>query len=333
MTPSTNRGSENTIEYPVIVDWLTISGHFLCFQEMIEFLGLKDSALEFESSGAYWFFKYSMTYNNEITLMLCQKGDYTKACINLSGKGCRDIESFSDYSLFDIICKVNELDGFSCSRIDLAMDILDDSFSIDTLTRAYEKGNFTCRSKFTNIMKSNNDGIKGTSLYFGRQSSHIYINIYDKRAERGYNPDDMPNWTRIEIRCRDENAYGVVQKLSDNIDVGIVFCGVLNNYLRFVVNSSDSNKSRVRTAPYWSKLISYCEKIKVISSMGVEYDYSKFENSLFQRAGSSLLTYLKCHTVDDLLNELIDRGIKMNPKQKMLVDNYVKGIDYMYILD
>ena len=39
--PHTNRGVENTSKYPLIVDWVTFSGHFQTFQEMIEFLGLK----------------------------------------------------------------------------------------------------------------------------------------------------------------------------------------------------------------------------------------------------------------------------------------------------
>lgn len=37
--PYTNRGVENTSKYPLIVDWVTFSGHFQTFQEMIEFLG------------------------------------------------------------------------------------------------------------------------------------------------------------------------------------------------------------------------------------------------------------------------------------------------------
>lgn len=152
--------------------------------------------------------------------MLSQKEDYTAGCINLSGQGCRLIESFSCYSLLDLIKRVAELDGFNVSRIDIAQDVIDDSFSIDTLVKAYRKGNYTCRSKFSNLMQSLNDGIKGTSLYFGKQNSNCFINIYDKRAERGFQPEDMPNWTRIEIRLRSVNAQGFANKLTSDEDVG-----------------------------------------------------------------------------------------------------------------
>ena len=220
VAPNTNRGAENTSKYPLIIDWLTVSGHFTTFEEMIEFLGLKNSGLEFKECPPRWFYKYSVTYDNNITLMLSQKEDYTAGCINLSGQGCRLIESFSCYSLLDLIKRVAELDGFNVSRIDIAQDVIDDSFSIDTLVKAYRKGNYTSRSKFSNLMQSQNDGIKGTSLYFGKKNSNCFINIYDKRAERGFQPEDMPNWTRIEIRLRSVNAQGFANKLTSDEDVG-----------------------------------------------------------------------------------------------------------------
>ena len=220
ITPTTNRGVENTSKYPVIVDWLTFSGHFSNFQEMIKFLGLENSSLEFEEAPPKWFYKSAMTYNNEITLLLGQKNDFTMAAVNISGRGCRDIESFSDYSLLDLICKIEKLDDFKVSRIDIAMDVIDDSFSIDSLVKATRKGNYTCRSKFFNIMESMDNGLKGQSIYFGKQNSNCFINIYDKRAERGYKPTDMPNWTRIEVRLRHECAVGFCKDVSSGCDIG-----------------------------------------------------------------------------------------------------------------
>lgn len=151
---------------------------------------------------------------------MSQKEDYTLCCVNITGQGCRLIESFSCYSLLDLIKRVAAFEDFNVSRIDIAQDVIDDNFSIDTLVRAYRNGNFICRAKFTNLMQSNNDGIKGTSLYFGKEGSNCYINIYDKRAERGFTPEDMPNWTRIEIRLRSVNAEGFANKLLTDEDVG-----------------------------------------------------------------------------------------------------------------
>lgn len=235
--PHTNRGVQNTSKYPLIVDWVTFSGHFQTFQEMIEFLGLKNSGLEFRECPPRWFYKYSVTYDNHITLMLTQKEDYTAACVNISGQGCRLIESFSCYSLLDLIKRVALLDDFNMSRIDIAQDIIDDKFNINKLVKAYKKGNFTCRSKFSNLMQSIDDGIEGTSLYFGKKGSNCFINIYDKRAERGFRPEDMPNWTRIEIRLRAENAKGFADKLLTGQDVGFFI-------LECLITTLDSSSAR-----------------------------------------------------------------------------------------
>lgn len=340
-TPTTNRGVENTCKYPVIVDWLTFSGHFCSFQEMIEFLGLTDSGLQFEENGARGFYQSSINYNDELVLYLGHKAynnetkkveyDASACKVDISGKGCRDIESFSDFSLDELIFKVVSKNDFKVSRIDIAMDVINDkSFKYDSLIKAYLKNNFTCRSKAHTIIKGTNDGVSGISLYFGRKSSNIFINIYDKGAERGYKPDEI-SWTRFEVRLRHENAEGFCNKLAEGYDVGYLYVGVVNNYLRFVVNSTDSNKSRLKTAPYWDRLLSHTEQIKVFDKKFVEYDYSKFENDLFNSCGSRVLAYLKVHSVQDLQNELSMRNIKLNPKQQIIVDNYKDGIDYMIL--
>lgn len=70
----------------------------------------------------------------------------------------------------------------------------------------------------------------------------------------------------------------------------------------------------------------------MFSSVGIEYDFGKLENYLFNTAGSSIKTYLLTHSVDDLLNELGQRDIKLNARQQRLVDNFVQDCDF-YIFD
>ena len=79
-------------------------------------------------------------------------------------------------------------------------------------------------------------------------------------------------------------------------------------------------------------MLSYTDKVSVFSSVGIEYDFGRMENYLFNTAGSTLKAYLLTHSVDDLLHELGQRDIKLNAKQQRLVDNYVKDCDF-YIID
>lgn len=323
------------LEFPVLLDWLTFSCHFSSFQEVIKFLGLEKYEDYFKPSAPRWFYKTAVTYNNEITIYLSQKSDINMCCVNMSGSGCRFFESFSTVSLDDLLYVINFDDDFNCSRCDIAMDVIDDKFKIETLVRATEKDNYLCRSKFRNIMNSLQNGIQAYSLYFGRKESNIFVNIYDKRAERGYSPEDMPNWVRIEIRLRHENAVGFLKRyfVNDMCDLGCMFVGVLNNYLRFVSPSKDSNKSRWNTAPYWKKLLSHCEAVKVFYKPGVEYNYSKYENDLIKRCGSSIKTFYELgHTAEELKQLIELAGVEPNPKQQFLIDNYLgDDIDFAII--
>ena len=79
-------------------------------------------------------------------------------------------------------------------------------------------------------------------------------------------------------------------------------------------------------------MLSHTDKISVFSSVGIEYDFGKLENYLFNTAGSSIKTYLLTHSVDDLLNELGQRDIKLNARQQRLVDNFVQDCDF-YVFD
>lgn len=116
--------------------------------------------------------------------MLTQKEDYTAACVNISGQGCRLIESFSCYSLLDLIKRVALLDDFNMSRIDIAQDIIDDKFNIDKLVKAYKKGNYTCRSKFSNLMQSIDDGIE-EHLYTSVRKAVIALSIFTIKGLKG----------------------------------------------------------------------------------------------------------------------------------------------------
>lgn len=316
-------------DYSIVIDWLTFSAHFNSFDEMIDFLHLDELREYFEPCAPRWFYNAAYTYKNEITLFLGQRSDHTMCCFNISGKGCRDIERFSGIDLDYLLKYVNSADGFQLSRCDIAMDIIDNSFCIDDLINDTKAGNFTCRSKFYNIMESYDDGIIGKSLYFGRKCSNIFINIYDKRAEQKHKPDEMDNWTRIEIRLRHEDAVGFAKRYSEGMDVGYLFVGILNNYLKFLKPSdSDSNKSRWELTDYWEMVISHSNKVKIFSKLDVEYDILRFERYLYKQCGSAIATALTLYSPIELKNQIELRNIKPNKKQQFLIDNYTEGIDF-----
>lgn len=315
----------------ILLDWLTFSGHFLNFDLCLKFLGIRDYKDEFTVCPGRWFYSTGLTYQNWITVYIGMKGDCTAACVNVSGRGCRFLEANSERTIYDILNDVNKLSDFNLSRADIALDAIGNNLSILQMIDDTRNGNFTCRSKFYNIMESCNDGVPGYSIYFGKKGSNIFINIYDKRGERGFSAEDCDNWTRIEIRLRHENAQGFLKSyINQGCDnIGYLYFGILNRYLRFLKPSeNDTNKSRWHNADYWDMLLQHEDEIKVFSQPGVEYDYSKFEDNFFRQSGSGIATYLKLHSVIDLQNEIALRQIEPNARQQFIIDNYVPGEVY-----
>lgn len=322
-------------EFPVILDYLTFSCYFSSFEEAVFFLGLGKYFDRFVSCNGRYSYMYGLSYMNTVMVYMSQKSDFKMCCIEISGQGCRIIESLSCRDIEDILRDIHTLDGFRLTRVDVAMDIVGDSINIKRLVKDTRNNNYICRSKFRNIMESVNDGVEGVSLYFGKKGSNIFVNIYDKRAERGYKPEDMPAWTRIEIRLRHENAQGFLIKYFEcGCDIGFLYSGILNNYLRFLKPSkTDINRSRWETAPYWGKLLSTTEKVKVFYKPGVEYNFSKFESDLIIRCGSSIKTFFELGYTPYELKRLIDvHGIELNAKQQALVDSFVfDDIEYLIL--
>ena len=144
----------------------------------------------------------------------------------------------------------------------------------------------------------------------------MLIRIYDKAAER-LMPD--VHWIRVEMQMRDEIAQGFIGGLMRN-PVGVQFRGVLHNYLRFVVPTSDSNKRRWPTTSYWNDLLDGVQQIRCWSDPGTEYNEFNLSNFVINQAGNAIDAYLHVFSLDDLLRELKNRSVKMSPKYQRLID-------------
>lgn len=140
----------------------------------------------------------------------------------------------------------------------------------------------------------------------------------------------MPNWTRIEIRLRAENAKALlINFLPVKMLVFIQEC-LITTYDLLLLQMILINHAYQRLS-YWKKILQHSEKVSVFESVGVEYNYSKFENYLFNTCGSSIMTYLLTHTKEELVDELLKRNIKLNQHQQFLVDNYMQDVDFYVI--
>ena len=104
-------------------------------------------------------------------------------------------------------------------------------------------------------------------MYFGSPTSDIRLRFYDKAAER--HRDDVDHWVRAEVQLRDERAFKAIENIVDFKDVSVVVLGILNEYLRFVEPSEDTNKSRWETAAWWTAFLDRVDKVKLITQKSI----------------------------------------------------------------
>lgn len=259
-------------------------------------------------------------------------------CCNMSGQGCRTFESYSPLSWELLIERITHSDHIKFTRIDMAFDDHTGLLDIYRIRQDVEDRLYVSRSRNSRITISDNQNtdIRGVSIEIGARSSNMLIRIYDKAAERGYT--DGTHWIRIEMQMRDEIARGfsngmIEMQLDLNghwhpycaTDFGNYFRGVLHNYLRFVTESEDTNKSRWPTADYWEKLLEGVGKIRCWSSPGINYNMSRLENFVLRQAGNAIETYVKVFGWHELNVRLRDRNVELPLKYKKLLHEYGKG--------
>jgi hypothetical protein len=136
----------------------------------------------------------------------------------------------------------------------------------------------------------NVESSKGITIYHGSPQSDVRFRIYDKAKEKGVDE----HWIRFEMQLRNKNAYHFINKLLLQ-SVGEIFCGVINNYLRYVTPSAGGSdrKRRWPTAPYWEQFIRTAEKITLYEAPGIEYNLDKLERYALDQAGSAVATSIE----------------------------------------
>lgn len=179
----------------------------------------------------------------------------------LSGKGCRQYEEKEP--LIQLVKRLNQ-NEIKCTRIDLAIDDLQgDVIQIDKIQEDLRKGNVISKWKTsTELIKRELESGKiiGQTINIGSRQSETFLRIYDKALEQKLDT----KWSRMELEVKGRKAERLQSMITvDN--VGLLAKKIINNYIRIVEPSGDSNKSRWKTKDYWKNIIDTTEKVKLSS--------------------------------------------------------------------
>lgn len=211
-------------------------------------------------------------------------------CLNLSGQGCRAFEEHSKVGWFELFKRILQHNGH-ITRLDLAYD--DHMGVIDIYRFAHDihDRNYRSKSKKSKILWSDDQeqDVQGLTVYVGKESSDVFIRVYDKAAERGF--DHSKHWVRVELQLRDERADAALRRLFQKESIGVVAAGILRNYLTVCVPTGDSNKARWPVAYYWERVLGQMETIRLWSAPGEPYNFSKTEMHVIKQYAQFVLAY------------------------------------------
>jgi len=226
--------------------------------------------------------------------------------IEMSGKGCREFDSFTG-NWRGLFRRVHALSGHF-SRLDVAIDDRLGMFSLEEVQEKMKRREVRSRFKKGRSTESyefsDTPGKDGKTLYFGSGKSDIQIRIYDKAAEQGL--DGV--WLRTELECRNVRADILAQHLSVSDELGAIAAGVLKNYLAFIEPGTDSNKSRWAVSSWWSDFLGAVERVK-LSIRKIERTIDQVKEWTKKQVAPSLALLFKFFEGDfQFFDELISDG-------------------------
>jgi phage replication initiation protein len=237
-------------------------------------LGIPISEFSLETKGSPY-----PTYDNFISfanIKLHFSENHNNILIDMSGQGCRQYEEYMSriegWHWQKFIFVILDMKG-RVSRIDLALDIFDNSTpSVKILQDYVKRGQLCTRShKFMEINSGKIlDGkLTGFTLYVG--SSPQILRIYDKKQERLDNADEIvvnvKKWVRWELELTGKKAMQVAVHLSNGKPLNSLFKGILSAHYAFKTQSKGivdcHNKSRLPNMRWWDKFLGGMESIEL----------------------------------------------------------------------
>jgi DNA relaxase NicK len=163
------------------------------------------------------------------------------------------------------------------TRLDVAWDDKTEQVTgvldVDLVRDEVKAGHFTSRWKGGHGRWGwgNQDG---ETVYFGSGSSDAMLRVYNKRLERiakGHadQVEGVGHWQRVELQLRRERADAAAELFQgvtrDRARTMRTLAGILRGYLDFKVPSStDTNRRRWVTAPWWAAFLGFVEKCKLV---------------------------------------------------------------------
>ena len=316
----------------ILYDWCTASFLGADKSDIIALLGLTGCAWADQDTGSRLRYGHRMAFDG-ISIHYTDAWDTRHnqgVCVEMSGQGCRDFETFGtgDWAaLFNAVAVY----GGRVTRCDVAYDDFTGDIPIDIMYAMAQRFYFTARSQKLQLMAQSDDGNPdhmGISVCHGSKSSNIFIRCYDKRAEK--HAWEVPHWVRMEIQIRNDD----VQSFIDNpLPLGDRLSGVLSNYLNYLCpDPDDSNKRRWTVAPWWAKLLRGMEPIHVHTARDVEYNKDRLDKHIYKRNHNAVKAEILADGLPHFLAEVFGHSEELPARYQKILQASQNSAEILRIL-
>lgn len=289
----------------IIFDWLTFSSKSMSFSEAVGLLGMESSVWKEENGSrlryqhrmscggiSIHYTDFSFEDDSEVTEM---KRFNSGCCIEMSGQGCREFESFGNGDWVALLSFIYiKRSDCRVTRIDLAYDDFDGVIPLAVMAEQARRFEFTARSQHLQVIEDADCADQahlGITVNHGSRSSDLFIRCYDKRVEK--KRYDLQHWVRFEIQIRGDDAAGFLRQYVGSgltVQLGDLFAGIVTQYLEYKVPADDHIKSRWLPAPWWSAFLGACKAISIHSKKDVEYNKSRLDRYVYKQNHNCLKT-------------------------------------------
>ena len=271
----------------ITVDFLSFRVRSVPDDDIFSFLGVFEQ-LEWRVGGAcYNNYPDSLHYGH-ITIGINGTNGFD-FYVNMSGQGCREFEDLmpDGWTWEQFLFRLSSDNGVSFARMDIAGDERDGYFTVDRLDKHIRLGKYATRCKQPSLTKYGRE-----ICYVGSAQSKVLMRIYNKKLERGYDPEDDNGkpWWRCELQLRDDYC---MQFLEDwkSYGIGYAYSGHCKNHIRWLSKPNNKdNSQRISTAKWYDDFLGRCDKLKFTSKVGSSYNLSKLERYCMHVSGSSMVT-------------------------------------------
>ena len=325
-----------------LIDWLTVVFRDVSVPFIQALLGMDDPGIPWETEYSFRHgYPCRTTYRN-ITILWgadderFYKSDENKSaaekvrhdmgiCLDMSGQGCRQFESFSGNTWLKLLHDICDRDlKTTITRLDLAYDDYGGTLDLHRIAQDVRDRNYTSPSKKSMIIWSDDQrvDVQGLTVSVGSKSSDVMVRIYDKAAEREFGEEI--HWVRCELQLRHDRCIVAVAEILKQQHVGRTTAGILKNYLVFrEPQSEDTNRSRWPVADYWDKVLLDMERVRLWISPGEPYNFSKTERHMLMQYGQALITVQE---INGSLGSFLDAARRMYPKLNKKYENAIAEI-------